>query len=389
MKYIFWGFIAIVIYTYFGYPLILTIVSIFRKNKSINQHEPNNRFQPFVSLIIAAHNEEKVIRQKIENSLAIDYPENRFEIILVSDGSTDNTNQIIKQVQNDRLKCICYKPRRGKAYAINLATKEACGEIIVYSDANVWYEKDAIQNLVRHFRAPAIGCVCGEVRLYTADETTTQGEGLYSMYERFIQRKESIVSTMVAIDGAMFAIRKSLFKPIPEDTIVEDFYLALNCIEQQYRIIHVSDAKGEEEAAVSIQEEVRRKKRMIAGGFQTLARMKWLLNPFHNPVVSFEFISHKLLRWLLPFFLILIFIANTAILGVDNLNFYKFIYLFILISQLLFYGCAVLGFISKNTLNNKVIYFCTYFCAVNIAALIGLYRFFFRQQKVTWEKITR
>jgi poly-beta-1,6-N-acetyl-D-glucosamine synthase len=258
-------------------------------------------------------------------------------------------------------------------------------------------------NLTLPFTETTVGCVCGQVRLHSEEPDTVQGEGLYSRYEQYIQTQESELSTMIAIDGAMFAIRHQLFTPIPEDTIVDDFYLALNCIYYRYRIIFAPEAFGREEAASSITQEVKRKIRMIAGGFQTLFRCKWLLNPVRNPLVTFEFISHKLLRWLLPFSMITMIISNAWIFfslfrtaAAKPLIPHFFTGLFI--GQLLFYGTALVGYLtdvnsgiraSRLKSSRKLIYFATYFCAVNWAAIAGLYRYLAHQQKVTWDKITR
>jgi poly-beta-1,6-N-acetyl-D-glucosamine synthase len=420
MHFLFWISFGLVLYTYLGYPLLLTLVSTGkRQRKRIDESDgsanPNASTQsnpmPFVSLIIAAHNEQKVIRQKIENSLLLNYPHHRFEIVLVSDGSTDETNQIIESMLTQHeissrlttppIRFIKYQPRQGKSHAINRAVEQAQGELLVFSDANVWYAPDAILNLTEPFADATIGCVCGKVQLYSGEPDTPQGEGLYSRYEQYLQLQESKLSTMVAIDGAMFAIRHWLFTPIPVDTIVDDFYLALNCIHHRYRIIFAPAAIGSEETASSIAQEVKRKIRMIAGGFQTLFRCKWLLNPMRNPLVAFEFISHKLLRWLLPFFMITLFMSNAWILLAVLLSsipksFIQYFIALLFIGQLLFYGAALIGSFSNSNSgirsqksSRRLIYFATYFCAVNWAALAGLYRYLAHQQKVTWDKITR
>jgi poly-beta-1,6-N-acetyl-D-glucosamine synthase len=422
MHYLFWISFGLVLYTYLGYPLLVTIVSASKRlqkriDESSGSANPTAGTQstptPFVSLIIAAHNEQKVILQKIKNSLKLIYPHNRFEIVLVSDGSTDATNQIIESILTEYetssrltsplIRFIQYQPRQGKSYAINRAVEQAQGELLVFSDANVWYAPDVIMNLTIPFADTTVGCVCGKVQLYSEEPDTIQGEGLYSRYEQYLQRQESKLGTMVAIDGAMFAIRRRLFTPIPVDTIVDDFYLALNCIYHRNRIVFTPNAIGSEEAAISIAQEVKRKIRMIAGGFQTLFRCKWLLNPVRNPLVAFEFISHKLLRWLLPFFLIILFTSNAWILltilrSPITKSFIQYFITLLFIGQLLFYGAALVGSVmnsnsgiraSHSKSSRRLIYFATYFCAVNWAALAGLFRYLTHQQKVTWDKITR
>ena len=339
---------------------------------------------PRVSLIIPAHNEEKVIGKKIENSLSLDYPENLLSIVIVSDGSTDRTNELVNEfASNPRIRFIQYQPRRGKAHALNLAVTNSEGEIIVFSDANIRYEPDSIRMLVRNFSIPSVGCVCGKVLLEKATGSTEPlGEGIYMRYERFIHQNESRFYTMIGTDGAMYAIRRELSSPLPEDAIVDDFIIAMSVLKKNYRIVYEPKAIGFEEAASSVGQEFKRKVRMIAGGFQAIGILGTVLNPFLHPIVFFQFISHKLLRWLAPIFMLALFVTNVLLL-------FRHFYQLSLLAQLIFYSLAMIGAIQESIRKRALFYFPYYFCALNLAAAIGLRRFLTGNQPVKWEKVSR
>ena len=339
---------------------------------------------PRVSLIVAAHNEEKVIREKIENSLSIGYPEELFSIVFVSDGSTDRTNEIISEfASHPGVSFIHYGPRKGKAHALNLGVTNSEREIIVFSDANIHYEFDSIRMLVRNFSDPSVGCVCGKVLLRKPEGSAEPlGEGAYMRYERFIHQNESRFFTMIGTDGAMYAIRRELFKPLPEDAIVDDFIIAMQVLEKGYRILYEPDAIGYEEAASSVGEEFKRKIRMIAGGFQSLGILKSVLNPLSHPIVFFQFISHKFLRWVGPIFMVMLFPTNLSLL---TGTFYQITFAL----QLAFYAFALAATFWESLRERVLFYFPYYFCSLNLAASIGIKRFLFGQQSVKWEKITR
>ncbi len=380
-QFIFWISVLILVYTYIGYPAIIALLTRLKPRKVNNQRMSK---LPKVSLVIAAHNEEKVIRQKIENSLSIDYPEELISIIIVSDGSLDRTNEIVNEfASNPKVRLIQYQPRQGKAHALNLGVARSKSEIIVFSDANIWYEPDSIRMLVRNFSDPPIGCVCGKVLLQKPQGSTEPlGEGAYMKYERFIHQTESRFHTMIGTDGAMYAIRRELFRPIPEDAIVDDFIIAMSVLEKNYRIFYEPEATGCEEAASSVSQEFKRKVRMIAGGFQAIGILGAVLNPLLHPIVFFQFVSHKLLRWLAPIFMLGVFITNIFLL---SNRFYQVM----LFGQLLFYSIAIIATLQENLRKRALFYFPYYFCSLNLAATVGLKRFLTGNQPVKWEKITR
>jgi len=237
--------------------------------------------------------------------------------------------------------------------------------------------------LVRNFSGPSVGCVCGKVLLQKAKESTEPlGEGAYMRYERFIHENESRFNTMIGTDGAMYAIRRELFKPLPKDAIVDDFIIAMRVLENNLRIVYETGAVGHEEAASSVGQEFKRKVRMVAGGFQSLRILKSVLNPLRRPVVLFQFLSHKFLRWVGPAFMVMLLLTNLSLLG--NV-FYRIIFAL----QLAFYASALVAAFWKSPRERVLFYFPYYFCGLNLAAGIGMKRYLMGQQNVKWEKVSR
>lgn len=378
---IFWVSAFVLVYTYLGYPVLIAVLARLRNRRNYIRQKSN---LPKVSLIIAAHNEEKVIGQKIQNSLNLDYPEDLLAIIVVSDGSTDQTNQIVNQfISNPRINFINYQPRMGKAHALNIGVENSKSEIIAFSDANIWYEANSIKMLIRNFSDPSVGCVCGKVLLKKPEGSSEPlGEGAYMKYERFIHQNESRFHTMIGTDGAMYAIRRQLFRPLPEDAVADDFIVAMLVLEEHYRIIYEPEAVGYEEAASSVGQEFKRKVRIIAGGFQAIGALKNVLNPRTNTVVFLQFISHKFLRWVAPIFMAALFLVNVLLL---SSSFYRMTFAI----QSVFYVSALAATFLKSIREKALFYFPYYFCSLNLAATVGLKRYIFNQQPVKWEKITR
>lgn len=368
---LFWSALTITIYTYIGYPITLALLSNLKKKKVVKDEE----FIPFVTLLLSAYNEEKVIAQKIENSLALDYPENKLEIIVVSDGSTDKTEDIVAKYKDKGI-ILKSQSRAGKTSALNNAIPLAKGEIIVLSDANTMYQKDVIKKLVRYFIDPSIGAVSGDVRLINKDVSYGQGEGLYCKYERYIQKKESLISSLIGVDGAMYSIRKELYKPISNDIILDDLVDCLNIVKQNYRVIYEPEAIGFEETAAGPKGEFKRRVRVAGGGFQMIMKKEGIPSIF-QPLILFQFLFHKVFRWLTPFFLIIIFFSNMILL---NLTIYKFFF----IVQSIFYSFALIGWIFN--LKVKLFSIPFYFCLIQLASFIGCYKLLHKTQKVTWEK---
>lgn len=377
---LFWISAIILVYTYLGYPVLIALLARLKTRRVLSGQNPE---LPKVSLIIAAHNEEKVIGEKIKNSLNINYPEDLLSIVIVSDGSIDRTNEIVAEFNSSRIQFLHYPVRNGKAHALNVGVANSESKIIVFSDANIRYEPDSIKILVKNFSDPSVGCVCGKVLLEKPEGSTEPvGEGAYMKYERFIHENESRFNTMIGTDGAMYAIRRELFKPLSEDVIVDDFIIAMRVLDKGYRIVYEPKAIGYEYAASSVSQEFKRKVRMIAGGFQSLGILKSVLNPLSHPIVFIQFISHKYLRWLGPIFIVSLFLSNLFLLS-------NLLYQMIFTLQLIFYASALAATFVERLRRKSLFYFPYYFCSLNIAASIGMKRFILSQQNVKWEKISR
>jgi len=379
MEYLIIILILLIIHPYIIYPLILTLLNkgIGRTNKlsEYNQHD-----YPKVSVLIAAYNEEKVISDKIINTLNLDYPTEKLQIVVGSDGSQDNTNDIVASFAKKYPQIILldFKDRAGKANIINKSIIYCEGEIIVLSDANAMYNKLAIKNIVKNFSDSNVGCVAGEKRMSITDgqDSIGQNEGLYWKLESYIKAQESILFTVIGADGALYAIRRELFRPLPENTSVDDFLLSMLIVSQGYKIKYEPNAYSYEFSGETLSVEYRRKVRIAAGNFNNLKHLKKFMG---FKLVSFMFISHKLLRWVSPF--IFIFLSCLLLIRESPVN--KFGFIILSLSYLL----AMLGYIYQNTLfgKMKVVSIVTHFYLTVLAQLQGLIKFLTGIQKATWD----
>ena len=370
---VFWLASAIVLYVYVGYPLFLIILSFFKKEKK--EGEKEGKIYPPVALIISVYNEEKVIEEKIKNTLTLNYPEDMLEIVLVSDGSEDRTNEIIRNYSSkfDNIKLYVVKPHLGKNIALNKILPLISSEIIIFSDANSMYEKDSIKRLVRYFADDKIGCVIGELRYINKDGDKfnfDRGEGLYWKYESTIKRLESRLSSVLVANGSIFAIKRELYSVLEPD-MANDFQIPMEIGNKGYKIVYEPEAVAYEKSATTSHEEFERKLRIINRGWMIFLKLHRKINGLR----LFEFISHKLLRWLVGIFLILIFLSNIFLTD------YPF-YMTTFLLQLVFYGMAVIGiFFTKY----KVFYLPFYFCLINFASLIALFNFLRGKRYITWK----
>jgi len=374
VKILFWASATIVAYTYVGYPLVLLVLHRLARRQRVAAAS-----NPSVSMIIAAYNEAAVIAAKVRNALDSSYPPDRLEVIVVSDGSSDDTDRLAAEAGAERLRLLRSPKRRGKAHAMNLGAVHATGSILLFTDANVFFDRDAIGSLVRRFEDPSVGAAVGRVTIRPEGSSEAAGEGLYMQYERRLHQLESDISSMVTVDGAMFAVRQSLYTPLAEDTVVDDFVTVMRIVERGYRIRYAPDATGWEAAAATVRDELKRKVRIIAGGWKALAQMRSLLNPLRHPALALQLISHKILRWLVPLCLIAVAGSTLALLGSP---FYRFA----LGAQVLFYALAVASLLVPGLRSRRLCYFPYYLCAMNLAALLGLVRFLLSSQSVLWEK---
>ena len=372
---IFWLSFLFIIYTYFGYPILLVIVAKLW-GKSIDKRS----FTPNVTMIIAAYNEERIIRDKLKNALNMDYPKDKFEIIIVSDASTDGTDEIVKEFSDQRVRLKRMPERGGKTRAINAAVPEANGEIILFSDTRQMYDKNALREIMDNFNDPKVGGVSGELYLINSDGGNVgEGVGMYWKYEKLLRKKESQIYSTSGATGAIYAIRRELYQPIPDDTILDDVVIPMNIVLKGYRVIFEEQAMAYDKVASTAKQELTRKIRTLCGNYQAYFHKPKLFNPFKNRVF-FQFISHKVFRLLVPFALILMLVLNIFLLS-------SLTYKILLILQILLYISAVMGhFVSKRSFIGRIFGIPYTFVVLNYAALAGFYRFITKSQQVTWKK---
>jgi cellulose synthase/poly-beta-1,6-N-acetylglucosamine synthase-like glycosyltransferase len=368
----FWILILFILYSYIGYPIVLWIWAKLRP-KRINKKANT----PFVNILICANNEEKTIRQRLENCLSLNYPKEKLEIIVATDGCTDRTNKIIQHYVPLGVKLVVYPERRGKAAVLNDTIPLCSGEIIVLADARQSFHEEAIKEFVANFYDPEVGGVSGELHLLKRDNGT-RGKGiiLYWWYEKIIRKMESQVDSTAGATGSLYAIRKCLFEPIPVDTLIEDVLIPLNIIRKGYRVIFEPKAKAYDKT-FSTSHEFKRKVRTLTGNYQLLFHNTWMFSPLHNRI-AIQLISHRLFqRILMPYILIIFFLINY--------NLEEGFYRIILVLQVLFYFLAFIGILFGNKSKWQIIALPYTLLLLNFASLVGFFKFFTKKQSVFWK----
>lgn len=377
---IFWVSAAALAYHYVLYPAL--VMGLARLRPAPAPSDPPE--WPAVSFVIAAYNEERVIDWKIRNTLSLDYPRDRFEVIVACDGSNDRTAEIAQSFAADGVVTLHSPERRGKTAALNRAMRQARGEIVVFSDANNEFSADAVRMLARRFADPTVGGVCGAKRIKPAAERESSvGDSLFWRYESAIKVAESRLGTINNADGEIFAVRRSLYREVPEHIINDDAEITLDLVAQGKRILYEPAAHSWEYASIHIKDDFFVKVRMVAGGYQTLAENARELFPLRS-WFAWSFFSHKTLRWLAPVFLILA-LASSAMLAPTGV-----LYAGMLGLQLAFYALALAGslLIGRARLPG-LLYVPFYFTTMNLAAFRGLVRFLRRSQTVHWRRAQR
>jgi len=376
---------VLVVFPYTIYPAIMYALSRFIRNHGAETTATiiSGDAYPYVSVFIPAYNEEAFIAEKISNALALTYPAERLEIVVASDGSDDKTAQIARSFSElyKNVRVLEYPCRRGKVNVMNSGIPECSGEIVVLTDANAMFNKEALVNLVRHFVDGTVGCVAGEKRIVDAGANDQAGEheGLYWRFESFLKRLEGRVSTVIGADGAVYAIRKNLWRPLPSETPVDDFLLSMLIVKQGYRIVYEPGAISTEYSGGSLTNEFRRKVRIAAGNFYNLRYLKGLLG---LNLISFMFLGHKFLRWISPF-LLAAFTALVVATAVGG----SWIGTWLVVGLLIVYLLAVLGYVSDGKVpGDKLTRTLTYFLMTVVAQLFGFFRYLSRSQGAVWEK---
>jgi cellulose synthase/poly-beta-1,6-N-acetylglucosamine synthase-like glycosyltransferase len=385
IEFFFWFSLFMVFYAYGGYPIILRVMVFFKSDTGgLMQPRPSHGHQPTVSLIISAYNEESVIEAKILNSLSLDYPKDLIEIVVISDGSSDRTNEIVSLYAGKRVVLRHYKGRIGKTACLNMAIPLAKGEIIVFSDANSQYDRNSLRDMVRHFYDPKIGFVTGWTKyIFEKDREGTGSLGLYARLELLTKTYESMINSCVGADGAIFAIRKELYRPLmPHD--INDFVIPLTIIQQGFRGILEEKALCFETTAGSAEGEFHRQVRITNRTIRAIMNNRSLLNPRKFGIFSFELSSHKLCRLLVPLFLIVLFVSGLLLSGHSS-------FFFIIFSgQLFFYISAGFAKHGDNvSFLSKLVAPAHTFVVVNFAIFIAWIKYFQGETYTIWSPTQR
>jgi cellulose synthase/poly-beta-1,6-N-acetylglucosamine synthase-like glycosyltransferase len=380
----------LIAYTYALYPVVLFLIYCgvqLRRDLHYLTGRRNRRAQdsarehlPAVSLIIPAHNEEDCLPAKIHNVLQIDYPSEKLDVIFVSDGSTDRTNEILNSLRHPGIRTIILPKRMGKANALNAAVSEAAHDILILSDASTLFARGAIQKLVRHFPDPKVGAVCGALEFQRTTESA-HTEGVYWNYEGMLRLMEARLNATLTASGALYALRRAAFQPLPVRTVIEDFVIPMNARRAGYVVLYDPEATAIEFAASSVAGEFTRRVRLAVGSFRALR--SFLTTPMGG-LTYLAFISHKLLRWILPFLLILTLASNALLIHKSML------FLMCFCGQLLFYLWGCLGYLLRDRMNRIPGALIGYFVlAMNLAFLVGFVRVFLSRGEETWQRVSQ
>ena len=378
---LFWVSVAAVVYAYVGYPVCLWILSrlVARRARAAPVRDDE---APALSVLVAAYNEQAEIEGQILRLLALDYPRDRLEIVIASDGSSDATPAIARRYAAQGVRLLDYHERRGKAAVLNASFPALRGDVVLLSDANTHIDRAAPRKMMGWFRDPNVGVVCGRLVL-TDPATGRNADGLYWKYETFLKTCEGRLGGLLGANGGIYAIRRALQAPIPEDTIVDDFVLPLQAkLRSGCAIVYDTEAVAREETPARIGSEFRRRARIGAGGFQSVVALRRLLDP-RQGWTAFTFLSHKVLRWCCPFFLILALAANIALVGDP---FYRLT----LAGQVLFYATSLAaGLLPPRLKVLKPLRLATMFTSMNAALFVGFLRWVRGSQKPAWARTAR
>jgi glycosyltransferase involved in cell wall biosynthesis len=380
MKLLFWFALGWLAYVYAGYPLLLALLAALRRKPDLRPAAAGEELP--VTLVVSAYNEERVIREKLENALTLDYPAGHFEVMVVSDACSDRTDEIVQSFGDPRVRLLRMAQRGGKTAGLNAAVQAARGTIIVFSDANAMYERGAIRALVGPFRDPRVGAVTGEQRYHAAEGGSAgEGEGLYWKYELAIKKRESTVSSVIGGDGAIYAIRRELYWPmLPED--VSDFVNPLQIVAAGHRNVYQPAAAAYEHSGDSDLKEFRRKVRIVNQSWSAAWKLGGLLNPFRHGAVAWQLWSHKVLRWLALVPLALLYGASVALRGEGGL------YTLLFWAQNACYALALLGWAWRDERSRpRLVSIPYYFMLVNVASLRGVIEHYQGKTYATWATV--
>lgn len=391
LQILFWVLAFIVVYTYVGYGVVLYMLVKLKRIFSGKQPVSDAAgYQPDVTLFIAAYNEKNYVAAKMQNSLALDYPKDKLKIVWVTDGSDDGTPELLAGYKEAT---VLHTPERnGKIGAMNRGMKLITTPIVVFSDANTMLGKESVKRIVSLFSNAKVGCVSGEKRITDKDSDTASGagEGLYWKYESALKKWDAELYSVVGAAGELFAIRTELYREVEKDTLLDDFIISLRVAQEGYTIQYDPEAYAIESASANVKEELKRKIRISAGGIQSVVRLRSLLNIFKYGKLSFQYISHRVLRWTITPLCLLLLIPAGGMLaikeGLFNFGFYSTLFWL----QVLFYIAALTGwFLENRETRVKLLFVPYYFFIMNLSVFLGFFRYMNKTQSVNWERAKR
>ena len=396
LEIIFWIALFIVFYTYLGYGIVLYILVKLKELfvKPVKRTLPRDSDLPAVTLFITAFNEEEVVDEKMENSLQLDYPADKLHIVWVTDGSDDGTNDRLQTRWNGKATVLFQPLRQGKTAAMTRGMTLIDTPFVVFTDANTMVNREAIKEIVLAFLDQKVGCVAGDKRIaiQTKDGAAAGGEGIYWKYESTLKSLDARLYSAVGAAGELFAVRRELFEAMEPDTLLDDFILSLRITMKGYTIAYCTNAYAIESGSADMREEEKRKVRIAAGGLQSIWRLRPLLNPFRYGILSFQYTSHRVLRWSITPFLLFallplnILILVSILLSGGNLIFYSLL----LVLQLLFYLMGYWGYyLSTKQIKNKLLFIPYYFLFMNVNVLKGIGYLRRKKGNGAWEKAKR
>jgi len=388
LYFVFWACVFLVLYTYVGYGFILYFLAKywpFRKEKAA----PSEQELPALTLCIAAYNEADIIALKMENSLSLNYPADKLTILWVIDGTTDHSAELLKGYPGVEL--LYRKERLGKTAAINHAMEHITTELVVFTDANCLLSKDALYLMARAFEDETVGCVAGEKRVayYEDDTAASKGEGFYWQYESLLKKWDNAYYSTIGAAGELFAIRKALYTVLPSNILLDDFMVSMRIAQRGYRIAYIPEAYAVERGSLNIEEEKKRKIRISAGGWQSVWLLRSLLNIFRYGRLSFQYISHRVLRWIVTPFALLLLLPLNVVLAFMQGQVSPF-YTLILVLQVAFYALALVGYKKREEEQIAKVFFVPfYFMFMNFSVFEGLLYLKNKSKSAVWEKSIR
>lgn len=390
LQILFWLLIFIVVYTYVGYGIVLYALVKAKRFFRGRLIKTDGSYEPDVTLFIAAYNEKDYVQNKMSNSLALEYPKDKLHIVWVTDGSDDGTPDLLSEYKNVTVHHL--PERNGKISAMNRGMQFVKTPIVVFSDANTMLGKESIRRIVNLFSNPTVGCVSGEKRIVDKDKDAASGagEGLYWKYESALKKWDAELYSVVGAAGELFAIRTELYREVEKDTLLDDFIISLRVAQEGYTIQYDPDAYAIETASANVKEELKRKIRISAGGIQSVVRLRSLLNIFKYGTLSFQYISHRVLRWTITPLCLLVLIPVSYVLAYHEGLFDLGLYSGIFWLQLLFYVAALTGwFLENRSTSIKVLFIPYYFFIMNLSVFLGFFRYMKKAQSVNWERAKR